>query len=118
MKPTAEFNAAARAAGCAGEWFRGINHHGLFNDGIVAITGFYRTATEFCAVTVKQGQYYGRLTRMELWLNNHYDRGDFLYQAGPVRAPRGRCYNLSVAMWNGHRTQIVQLDVMRYLGAC
>lgn len=121
---TQAMRAAAAAAGCTGSWVKGITHReGSQSSGpVVATTGFYRTDNDFCAITVKQGQYYGMSTRMELWLSSNrttaVDRGDFLYQAGPIRVPRGQCYFLTVAMWNGRGMQIVQLDIPRYIGAC
>lgn len=113
----------AHANACAGEQIRSFTHTNGSTGAVTAYTGIYRSSTQFCAVTVKQGELYGRQTRMELSLygpgGSSADRGEFLYQAGPVRVPRnGACYHLDIALWNGFGSLVTEDTKFNVVGNC
>lgn len=119
--PVAVATPAQAAGNCSGTQVFTLNHRNNSGE-LVAITGVYRTSTQFCAVTVKQGRWYGTRTHMQLVLLTggfYKDEGDFLYQAGAVWAPRGTCYNINVGIWDGNgNKQIDYQSAAPILGTC
>ncbi|MBQ1074708.1 hypothetical protein KBX06_16265 [Micromonospora sp. C31] len=114
--------APAQASGsCSGTNVGTLTHRNWSGE-LVAYTGLYRTSSQFCAVTVKQGRWYGTRTRMYLTLisNRTYDdRGEFLYQAGAVWVPRGTCYYVNVGIWDGQgNKQVDDQSAQPVLGTC
>ena len=111
--------ANAGTGSCEGTRIALLTHTSTRSGDVIAKTGVYDNGTRICAVSVKQGYFYGKDTWMSLTLfktgtTPDSDTGTFLYQAGPVRKNRDGCVNVELDMRNLQG----QLILQDYRGIC
>ncbi|MGJ9411095.1 hypothetical protein ACHAAC_00140 [Aeromicrobium sp. CF4.19] len=122
VEAAAQVDAAAKAQSCVGNRVA-LMRHRAYGGNRVANTGVYRSGNNWCAVTVKVGNLYGKWSRMSLSLRardgrSDLDRGRFQYSAGPVRVNNARCVYTDVAMWNRQGAEILQDYSYGGFGSC
>ena len=97
---------AQAATTCSGSYVTSMRTYNPKNGNVIAITTAYRGGGRICVVSVKQNGYYGKLTKMALFMyknngNEKRDIGNFSYQAGPISMTDSGCIHFELDLWNG-----------------
>jgi hypothetical protein len=106
--------ASAGAYGCNGTLIHQLNHTSQKSGEVVATTYLYWDGTYNCVVAVKRGSFYGKNSRMELYMmaekgGQNKDEGYFSYYAGPARVNGvNSCVAYELDMYESGYGDIVQ----------